>query len=300
MKVEIGKNKNKDNGRKQNRLRGDAGFSESGAKAFGGHEFKKSLGQNFIRDTNLLRAIVQDSEISSADCVLEIGAGAGTLTGAICEKAKRVVAVEVDESLREILQERENENPNLRVVFKDIMKADMSEIHSELMLAEGQKYKVVANLPYYITTPILFRLLDDHRNISTISIMVQKEVAERIVSDETSGDYGVLTLMVKFFGEARIARMVGRQNFYPQPKVDSAIVRIDVKDGIDEELLKKYSKLVKCAFGARRKTLANNLKRGYGKTSEEIEVLLSSIGKDLNVRGEDLSYEEFVSLAKII
>ena len=269
-------------------------------KAFSGHTFKKSLGQNFIKDINLLRAIVADSEICDTDNVLEIGAGAGTLTEAICEKAGKVVAVEVDESLKETLIKKQEQNANLTMLFKDIMKTDLSEIHNLFGFEEGKNnlYKVVANLPYYITTPILFRLLEDHSHIKTISIMVQKEVAERIVSDQTSGDYGVLTLMVKFFGEAKIARLVGRQNFYPQPKVDSAIVRIDLRENIDEDLLKKFSRLVKCAFGARRKTLANNLKREYGFSSEKIESLTALVGKTPLVRGEDLSYEQFVTLAK--
>ena len=293
---------------KQNRNYSSDKVMLSKESAFSGHTFKKSLGQNFIKDTNLLRAIVSDSDINEEDCVLEIGAGAGTLTEAICEKAGRVVAVEVDESLRETLLQKEAENNNLKVIFSDIMKTDLSVLHNFLGLtgADGEavgrykKYKVVANLPYYITTPILFKLLEDHKNIKTISIMVQKEVAERIVSDETSGDYGVLTLMVKFFGEAKIARLVGRQNFYPQPKVDSAIVRIDIREDINEELLKKFSRLVKCAFSARRKTLANNLKREYGFSGEQIETLLGAVGKTPLVRGEDLSFQEFVTLAQNI
>lgn len=252
------------------------------------HQFKKKFGQNFISDKNLLNAIVCDAEVSGDDEVLEIGAGGGTLTEAISSHAKRVVSYEIDKDLVSHLEGLGLKN--VRFVFEDVMKQSIEEIEQNF---EGN-YKMIANLPYYITTPIIFKFLNGSKRIQSLTIMVQKEVAERIVSLQGGKDYGVLSVMIAFFGQAQITRIVKRNMFYPVPNVDSAIVRIDIDrnkfDNIDSE---KFYRFVSGCFAMRRKTLKNNLTKFFADEKE----LLSKINPQfLILRPEQLSLNDFVSL----
>ncbi len=255
-------------------------------------KFKHALGQNFISDTNLLSAIVSDAGVISESEVLEIGAGAGSLTKELCKVAKKVVSYEIDSDLVDILTSLKNEANNLELVFSDVMKHDLNEIESRF----SKDYILVANLPYYITTPILFKFLESKR-ISGICVMVQKEVADRMCAKPNSKDYGTITPIIDFFGKAEIKRIVSRTLFTPAPNVDSAIVSIkfEKKYDCDEALFKK---VVHSAFAMRRKTLSNNLMQSFNFSRGQTEKVLQ--GFDLKVRGESLSTQDFVNLVKNI
>ena len=252
-------------------------------------KFKHALGQNFITDTNLLRAIVSDSGIDENSCVVEIGAGAGTLTSELCKKAKQVVSYEVDTDLKEILTKLENENENLSVVFNDVMKVPLEEIEGKFT-----SYSLVANLPYYITTPILFKFLES-KKLKSMCVMVQKEVADRMVATSSSKDYGTISPIIDFYGKAEIKRIVSRKLFTPEPNVDSAIVVINFikRFECDEKLFKD---VVHSAFTMRRKTLVNNLMKSFSLSRVDVENVLEQIGVSKDVRGEKLTTENFVDL----
>lgn len=257
------------------------------------HNFKKKFGQNFITDVNLLQAIVKDAGITSKDYVLEIGAGAGTLTKQLSEKAKKVVSYEIDKDLQEILEGEKLENVVFH--FEDALKKNIKEIEKDF----PDKYKIVANLPYYITTPLLFKFLEESEKVESISVMVQKEVAQRIVAEPGVKDYGVLTVMVAFYGTATITREVKRQMFYPQPNVDSAVVKIDIQNNKYGNIDKKaFSEFIKKAFSMRRKTLANNIS-GI-KNLSKIELKDKLHEHDLTRRAEDFSIQDFVNMFKAL
>lgn len=252
------------------------------------HNFKKKFGQNFITDKNLLSAIVDDAEIDKSDEVLEIGAGAGTLTKEISNRAKKVISYEIDKDLESYLLGLKLNNVNF--IFKDIMKENLLEI--ENYFEDG--YKLIANLPYYITTPIIFKFLKNSKKLKSLTIMVQKEVAERIVATKGEKDYGILTIMINFYGNAKITRNVNRKMFYPEPNVDSAVVRIDIDrekyKNIDDD---KFYSFVQSCFSMRRKTLKNNLEHSNLKLKMKIDNLPQSI---LSLRAENLSFDDFVNI----
>lgn len=253
------------------------------------HNFKKKFGQNFLSDANLLQAIVKDAQINSADNVLEIGPGAGALTKFLSENAKKVVAYEIDCELEATLKAL-NLN-NTKFVFADALKEDISNIESNF---KNENYKLVANLPYYITTPLLFKFLEEAKKITSLTIMVQKEVAQRIVAKAGTKDYGVLTVMVSFFGDAKITRIVGRQMFYPQPNVDSAVVNIEMNKKYSHIDRAKFYNFVKVCFSMRRKTLLNNLSTGLKLSKEQLANKLPDF--DLSRRAESLTLQEFIDL----
>ena len=186
-------------------------------------KFNKSFGQNFIFDTNLLRAIASDADIDKSTQVLEIGTGAGTLTKILSDMAKSVVSYEVDKNLKPVIEENLFGVTNVQVKFGDILEQSINSIEQNF----SGEYKMVANLPYYITTPIIFKFLEQSTNLKTMVIMVQKEVAERLCASEGSANYGAITASIKLWGNAKITRIVKRNMFVPAPNVDSAIVRID-------------------------------------------------------------------------
>ncbi len=252
---------------------------------------KKKFGQNFITDLNLLNAIADDANITKADTVVEIGAGAGTLTAVLASKAKKVYAFEIDETLRPILSETLKEHGNVEVIFKDILKMKPSEF---TQVVQGA-FKVVANLPYYITSPILFYFLENDFPLVSLTVMVQREVALRMTAEHNTPDYGVLSLAVSSRADAEITRSVSRKLFIPQPNVDSAVVRLTLNEGIKNR--KTFDKLVRCAFSCRRKTLVNNLMQSMGLLRADAEQLLISMGLDTKIRGEALSKEQFLALA---
>ena len=254
----------------------------------GMEEFRHShaLGQNFLTDRNLLAAIVADADVKSGDTVIEVGAGQGALTRPLAMTGARVFAFEIDGRLEGCLRELEKEYPALTVVMGDFMKSDAAA------LAAGP-YKAVANLPYYITTPVLFRLLDDPM-CEGVTVMVQKEVAERIVARPGGKDYGVLSVGAQLAGRPRITRTGGRQMFTPPPNVDSAVVHIDVCRRGDE----KTAAVVRAAFSMRRKTLINCLAPVWGKSAAASAI--EALGLDPAVRGERLSPEQYIELAKLL
>lgn len=252
--------------------------------------FEKKFGQNFITDNNLLSAIVKDCCISKDDEVLEIGAGAGTLTNHLCHNAKKVVSFEIDTRLQDVLKETLKEHNNSTVIFKDIMQEPLENIEKLF----DKDFHLIANLPYYITTPIIFKFLES-KKIQSICVMVQKEVGERICA-KTGKDYGILSLMVDFYGNAKIVRYVSRKLFTPEPNVDSVIVKIDIvknKFDVDADI---FSKIVHSAFSMRRKTLVNNLMQGFKMERTQVENWIAPLDKQ--IRAENLSINDFVDLAK--
>ena len=259
-----------------------------------GFVFSKKYGQNFITDETLLKGIVDDAGVEKSDTVVEIGAGAGTLTRAIAEKAGRVIAFEIDRSLEPVLGATLGGCDNAEVIYDDVTKWTEAEFDA---LTDGE-YKVVANLPDYITTPLLFKILGFNLPVSSGTVMVQKEVAERMVAGVGSPDYGALSCALAFAGKAKICRVVKRQNFYPMPKVDSAVVTLSITYPFGREIEEAYGKVVKSAFARRRKTLANNFKADLNLPAEQTANLLAMLGKKPTARGEELSAADFALLAK--
>lgn len=254
-------------------------------------KYKKQYGQNFIYDKNLLKAIVCDAEVSNQDEVLEIGVGEATLTQCLCEKAKKVVCYEIDESLKERIFSNLTKFDNYEINFKDIMKADADEINNKF----GQKFKIVANLPYYITSPIIFKFLEEDYNLESLTIMVQKEVADRICAKENNKDYGVLSVMINSQANAKVVRQINRKMFTPIPNVDSSLVRIEIdKNKFPIKNFEKYRNFIKQCFSMRRKTLSNNLKGFCDK--EVLQQSLKNLGYSESVRSEQISVENFVKL----
>lgn len=258
-----------------------------------GFRFNKQFGQNFITDTNFLEAMADDAGITAEDYVLEIGAGAGTLTRVIAARAKHTVSYEIDYNLKEILTlTTADVADKLEMRFVDFMK-----ITEEELLSFPQGYKVVANLPYYITTPIIMRLLECDNSPASISIMVQKELAERIVAKAGESEYGAITAQVDLVANATVSRIVSRKMFYPIPNVDSAILRIDVdKNKYDCNLL-DVKRLIKASFSMRRKTLINNL-MSISIPRDVAERAVTDMGHDVRIRGEALTTEQFIKLSE--
>lgn len=260
-------------------------------------KFKKQFGQNFISDGNLLKAIVDDAEITDEDEVLEIGPGAGSLTKSLCERAKLVVSYEIDKELKPILEAKLADFTNSKVIFKDFMKTTTEEVVSNFT----KKIKVVANIPYYITTPIIFKLLEGEYDIDSITIMIQKEVADRLVSKEGTQNYGAITAQINSIADVSLKRIVKRQMFMPMPNVDSAVVHIKInKNKYKIENLDLHRRVIEAAFKMRRKTLYNNLKSEFGFTPETFQKICSICNLDPNIRGEKLSPYEFTILSNAI
>lgn len=259
--------------------------------------FNKALGQNFITDSNLLDAIVADSGINGDDTVVEIGTGAGTLTRAIAKVAKKVYSFEVDRNLQPVLALSLQGVDNAEVIFRDVLKMKDDELRSIV----GDKFKVVANLPYYITTPLAMRFIESSLDVRSITIMVQKEVALRFVAKPNTADYSAITLAIEMAGNAQITRNVSRNMFFPAPNVDSAVVRIDIdRAKLDGENVALLHKLVRSSFAMRRKTLANNLSVAFQIDKQEAGKLIEEAGFSPMVRGEALSLDDYKKLTKTL
>lgn len=260
-------------------------------KAFG-LRMSKKLGQNFLIDSHIVQGIVDAAEINAGDKVLEIGPGIGTLTQGLAEAGASVTAVELDKKLPAVLKETLKGYDNVKIVPGDILKVNIKEI-----MGEGE-FKVAANLPYYITTPILMTLLERHLPITNMVTMVQKEVAERMIAEPDSKAYGALSVAVQYYTEPRIVLDVPPRSFIPAPEVDSVVIACKVRKtpavAVTDE--KMFFRVVKAAFGQRRKTLANALKGG-GFPKEKISPAMEQANIELNRRGETLSLTEFASLA---
>jgi 16S rRNA (adenine1518-N6/adenine1519-N6)-dimethyltransferase len=258
-----------------------------------GFHFKKQFGQNFISDTNLLASIVEASGIDENTTVVEIGCGAGTLTRALAERAKKVYAYDVDTALQPVLAETLAGLDNVEVIFRDFTKVNLPQLDKEI-----GEFTVVANLPYYITTPLITKLLEESEKVQGISIMVQEEVAERFCAKENTAEYGSITAAIALKGEAKIVKRVSRNLFYPRPNVDSAVVKITFDRGrVAVKSEKAYRQTVKCAFLNRRKTLENNLVNFFKLSREEAKAVLLTAGIDEKARGETLSPQRLAILS---
>lgn len=254
--------------------------------------FKKSLGQNFLTDSQLLDAIARDAGVEKTDTVVEIGAGAGTLTRALAARAAKVVAFDIDEALVPVLRESLAGIENAEVVFRDVLKCSDEELFDII----GGRFKVVANIPYYITTPLVMRFAESSLPVDSVTVTVQKEVAERLVAAAGTPEYGAISATIALRGNARITREISRKMFRPVPNVDSAVVRIDfLRDKFGDTDVSAVSELVRQCFRMRRKTLLNNLvSAGYGK--EKARLATERAGFPVDVRGERLSAEDYVRL----
>ena len=260
--------------------------------------FQKRFGQNFLIDTHVLEKIIAASQISKEDFVLEIGPGIGTMTQYLAEYAREVAAVEIDNTLIPILKDTLKDWDNVTVINDDILKVDIRKLALERN--GGKPIKVVANLPYYITTPIIMGLFESHVPVESITVMVQKEVADRMQTGPGSKDYGALSLAVQYYADPEIVANVPPNCFMPRPKVGSAVIRlrrhkespVQVKD---EKLM---FRLIRASFNQRRKTMANGLKNSQelNYTKEQIERAIESCSLPLNIRGEALTLEQFAAL----
>ena len=264
-----------------------------------GFVFQKRFGQNFLIDTHVLERIIEASEITKDDFVLEIGPGIGTMTQYLAEAAREVTAVEIDDALIPILKDTLKEWDNVTVLHGDILKTDIRKIADEKN--QGRPIKVVANLPYYITTPIIMGLFESHVPVDSITVMVQKEVADRMQTGPGSKDYGALSLAVQYYAEPKIVANVPPNCFMPRPKVGSAVIRLTRHQNppvttLDDKLM---FRLIRASFNQRRKTLSNSLKNSqelpYSK--EEVETAITECGLPLNIRGEALTLEQFARLS---
>lgn len=267
-----------------------------------GFTFQKKFGQNFLIDTHVLEKIIRAAEITEDDFVLEIGPGIGTMTQYLACAARKVVAVEIDKALIPILEDTLSDYDNARVINNDVLKVDIAKLAEEEN--GGKPIKVVANLPYYITTPIIMGLFENHVPIKSITVMVQKEVADRMQVGPGTKDYGALSLAVQYYAKPYIVANVPPNCFMPRPKVGSAVIRLEryeeppvkVKD---EKLM---FRIIRASFNQRRKTLANGLKNSaeLDYTKEEIEAAIEALGRGASIRGEALTLEEFAKLADFL
>lgn len=257
-------------------------------------KFNKNLGQNFITDTNLLQAIVKDSKVDKRTVVVEIGAGGGTLTREIAKVSKKVYAYEIDENLKPILKTTLKDFDNVELNFTDILKKDIKQTEKEI----NEEYIVIANLPYYITTPLILYFIENSKNCKSLTVMVQKEVALRLCAKAGSKEYGSITVAVDFNGGAKILRTVSKNLFYPVPKVDSAVVKIDInRNNINVKDKDNFYKLYRCAFSMRRKTLVNNISKAFNINKITATKLLINSGFSADIRGEKLSAKDFATIS---
>lgn len=262
---------------------------------------KKSLGQNFIIDTNILSKIVTSGEITNQTTVIEVGPGIGALTEQLAKRAKNVIAFEIDDRLLPVLEDTLSPYPNIDIIHSDVLKVDM-QTFAKNHLSDASEVVLVANLPYYITTPIIMRFLESGIQMDRMILMMQKEVASRISALPGTKAYGSLSIAVQYYMDAEVAFTVPKTVFVPQPNVESAIIKLKKKTDTDYDVkdTELFFRLVRSAFVQRRKTLWNNLLVAFGKdktVKEKLEIALQQADIDPKRRGETLSIEEFVRLA---
>ena len=265
-------------------------------------DFQKKFGQNFLIDGRVLEKIMDAADISGDDFVLEIGPGIGTMTQYLAERARAVMAVEIDRNLIPILSETLKEYDNVSVLNADILKVDLTKVAEEKN--EGRPIKVVANLPYYITTPIIMGLFESHVPVENITVMVQKEVADRMQAGPGTKDYGALSLAVQYYAEPYIAANVPPNCFMPRPKVGSAVIRLTRHKNppVQADNEKLLFQLIRASFNQRRKTLQNGIKNysGLNFSKEEVAQALEQMGVSPTIRGEALTLEQFAQLSSLL
>lgn len=259
---------------------------------------KKRLGQHFLVDRNILDKVIRTAQIEKEDVVLEVGPGLGEMTLALAHQVKKVIAVEIDSKLVAILKNKMKDNPNVEVIKGDILKMDFNLF----LKKEGHLIKVVANLPYQISTPLLFRFIETKEAFSTFTLMLQKEVAERMVAPPGGKEYGPLSVFIQMFSDVSIRFFIKPSAFFPPPKVESAVVHMVWKEKpiLTKQNKEWFKKVVKACFGYRRKTLANALKHSELTLPESVELKMEKIGINPRRRPETLTIQEFVRLAEAL
>ena len=264
--------------------------------------FQKKFGQNFLIDTHVLDKIIQSANITEDDMVLEIGPGIGTMAQYLAQAAGKVIAVEIDKNLIPILEDTLSGYDNVRVINEDVLKLDLKKLADEEN--NGKPVKVVANLPYYITTPIIMGLFENEVPVESITVMVQKEVADRMQTGPGNKDYGALSLAVQYYADPYIVANVPPNCFMPRPKVGSAVIRLTChqEKPVQVQDEKLMFNIIRASFNQRRKTLANGLKNAatLDFTKEEVEAAIDALGKGASVRGETLTLEEFARLSDLL
>lgn len=261
--------------------------------------FQKKFGQNFLVDSSILDRIMESAQITKRDCVLEIGPGIGTMTQRLAEEAGKVVAVEIDRNLIPILQDTLSAYDNVTIINADVLKLDLNQIVEEHN--QGRPVKVVANLPYYITTPIIMALFENHIPLESVTIMVQKEVADRMRVGPGTKDYGALSLAVQYYARPEIITRVPAACFMPKPNVDSTVIRLEryKKTPVETEDEAWLFAVIRASFNQRRKTLVNGLANAgnLGVSRQQTEEVLAEMGLSATVRGETLTLEQFADLS---
>lgn len=257
--------------------------------------FSKSLGQNFLVDKNFVDKIVDAADVSGEN-VIEIGPGIGTITYEMAKVAKKVVAIEIDDSLIPIIEENMEEFDNFDLIHEDILKADLEKIVAEEF--DGESFKVVSNLPYYITTPIIEKLVTSNLPCTDMTIMVQKEVADRMLATEKDKEYSSLSVFVKYYSDAKKVTNVPKSVFMPQPKIDSTVLKLELRKYTDDVDEAKLFSLIHAGFNKRRKTILNSLSDAVEK--DKLRLAFEKLGIKGNLRAENLSLDDFINLAKII
>lgn len=267
-----------------------------------GFSFQKKFGQNFLIDPRVLDKIIDAANITKEDCVIEIGPGIGSVTQALLENAGKVISIEIDDKLIPILTEEYGHNEHFKLIHKDVLKVDLKKLIAEE--SPNRPIKVVANLPYYITTPIVMTLLENDLPIESITVMVQKEVADRLASKPGSKQYGAITVSVNYYAEPYLVANVPRNCFMPRPNVDSAVIKLMINQDpvVKANNTKQMFDIIKAAFLLRRKTLLNTLAAhaNLGLSKEELKTLLDESGIGAQTRGETLSLEDFARLSDYI
>lgn len=270
-----------------------------------GFKLSKSLGQNFLTDKHIIDKIIEDSFIGEQDLVIEIGPGIGVLTHEAAEAAGKVIAVEIDKNLIPILQETLKEHDNVEIINRDILKTDLNEVIDANSLINGKErtgVKIIGNLPYYITTPIIMKILEDGVRADSITIMMQKEVADRIKAEAGTKAYGALSVAVQYYCTVTHVVNAPKEVFVPNPKVDSTVIRLDIRKEKPVTLKdeKLFFQCIKAGFGQRRKTMSNSLTGVNGMSKADVGEVLNLIGIDPGRRAETMNIEEFAMLANAV
>ena len=256
---------------------------------------RKKLGQHFLSDRNILNKVTRTAEVNQEDVILEVGPGLGEMTLALAQNAKKVIAVEIDSKLADLLRKKVSGLPNVKIILGDILRIDFDSLFREA----GQPLKVVANLPYQISTPLLFRFIESKKIFSSFTLMLQREVAERIVASPGEKEYGPLSVFIQIFSDVSIRFLIKPSAFFPPPKVESAVVQMVWKDKPLIELKNEewFKKVVKASFGYRRKTLINALKHSELSLPESIKMKMDKLGIDQQRRPGTLTILDFIRLA---
>lgn len=253
----------------------------------------KKLGQNFLINEEIINQIIEKADVNKNDTIIEIGPGLGSLTAKLLENANKVIAIELDSNMSNILKERFCLYDNFELIEKDVLKVDLNEI-----VEKYDSVKVVANLPYYITTPIIMKLLEERLKLKSITVMVQKEVGERFCAVPNSKEYGAITISINYYTKPEIIIDVPKENFEPMPEVDSCVIKLDVRDvpPVDLKNEKEFFNLIKAGFSQRRKTINNSL-ASMGISKEKIKSVLEKLGIDSKLRAENLTMEQFADIS---